>query len=134
LNFWSFVNLPWGYVRSHTKFGSDRFSWFEVYWIQTNNKQTIIITWVVTKNRFSHLLFVYNDELAGAERLGSDGCLYCLTPNIVGLGRHLELVQHARPVHGTRYNMVHDFWRILVNLVLLNYYILYTVQFKPFFN
>ena len=60
----------------------------------------------IINNRFFHLLFVYNDELAGAEGLGSDGWLYRLTPNIVGLGRHLELVQHAGPVHGTRYSMV----------------------------
>ena len=36
-------NLPLVYVRSHTKFGPDWFSRFDVYWIQTNiqtNKQT----------------------------------------------------------------------------------------------
>ena len=35
--------FPWGHVRSHTKFGLDRFSRFDVYWIQTNrhpHKQT----------------------------------------------------------------------------------------------
>ena len=39
----SFVNLPCGHVMSHKKFGPDRFSRFDVYWIQTNkqtNKQT----------------------------------------------------------------------------------------------
>ena len=35
----SFINLPWGHVMSHKKFGPDRFSRFDVYWIQTN-KQT----------------------------------------------------------------------------------------------
>ena len=30
------MNLHWGHVRSHTKFGPDRFSRFDVYWIQTN--------------------------------------------------------------------------------------------------
>ena len=39
LKFFSFLNLPWGHVRSHEKFGPDRFSRFDVYWIQTN-KQT----------------------------------------------------------------------------------------------
>jgi len=29
-------NLPWGHVRSHKKFGPDRFSRFNVYLIQTN--------------------------------------------------------------------------------------------------
>ena len=33
------INLPWGHARFHQKFGPDRFSFFEVYWIQTN-KQT----------------------------------------------------------------------------------------------
>ena len=33
--FWSFINLSWGHVGSHTKFGPDRFSRFDVYWIQT---------------------------------------------------------------------------------------------------
>ena len=38
LKFWSFINLPWGHVRSHTKFGPDRSSRFDVYWIQTNRQ------------------------------------------------------------------------------------------------
>ena len=36
-------DLPWGHVMSHKKFEPDRFSRFDVYWIQTNkqtNKQT----------------------------------------------------------------------------------------------
>ena len=36
LKFVSFINLPCGHVLSHTKFGPDRFSRFDVYWIQTN--------------------------------------------------------------------------------------------------
>ena len=39
----SSINLPWGQVMSHKKFGPDRFSRFDVYWIQTDrqtNKQT----------------------------------------------------------------------------------------------
>ena len=43
LKFWAFINLPWGHVRTHTKFGPHRFSSFDVYWIQTDwqtNKQT----------------------------------------------------------------------------------------------
>ena len=35
----STINLPWGHARLLKKFGPDRFSRFEVYWIQTN-KQT----------------------------------------------------------------------------------------------
>ena len=35
----SSVNLPWGHARSRNKFGPDRFSRVDVYWIQTN-KQT----------------------------------------------------------------------------------------------
>jgi len=34
--FLSFINLPCGHVMSHTKFGPDRFSRFDVYWIQTD--------------------------------------------------------------------------------------------------
>ena len=39
LKIWSSINLPWGHARSHKKCGPDRFSRFDVYWIQTN-KQT----------------------------------------------------------------------------------------------
>ena len=41
--FLSFINLPCGHVISHKKFGPDRLSRFDVYWIQTN-KQTPIQT------------------------------------------------------------------------------------------
>ena len=43
LKIWSFINLPRGHESSHKKFGPDRFSRFDVYWIQTNrqtDKQT----------------------------------------------------------------------------------------------
>ncbi len=43
LKFRSFTNLPCGHVMTHKKFGPDRFSRFDVYWIQTNkqtNRQT----------------------------------------------------------------------------------------------
>jgi len=39
LKFLTLINLPCGHVISHKKFGPDRFSRFDVYWIQTN-KQT----------------------------------------------------------------------------------------------
>ena len=38
-----FINLPWDHMMSHKKFGPDRFSRFDVYWIQTDkqtNRQT----------------------------------------------------------------------------------------------
>ena len=38
MKFGSFINLPCGHVMSHKKFGPDRFSRFDVYWIQ--KKQT----------------------------------------------------------------------------------------------
>ena len=39
----SFINLHWDHMMSHKKFGPDRFSRFDVYWIQTDrqtDKQT----------------------------------------------------------------------------------------------
>ena len=42
LKFLLFINLPWGYVMSHKKFGPDRFSRFDVYWIQTNRQAKFI--------------------------------------------------------------------------------------------
>ena len=39
LKIWSSINLLWDNMMSHKKFGPDRFSRFDVYWIQTN-KQT----------------------------------------------------------------------------------------------
>ena len=50
--FWkirSSIKLSLGYVRSQTKFGPDRFSRFDVYWIQTNkhpDKQRISTDWI----------------------------------------------------------------------------------------
>jgi len=40
--FLSFINLPCGHVMSHNKFGPDRFSRFDVYWIQTNRQTKFI--------------------------------------------------------------------------------------------
>ena len=34
----SSINLPWGHVRSYTKFRPDRLSRFDVFWIQTNRQ------------------------------------------------------------------------------------------------
>ena len=34
----SFKNLPWYHMMSHKKFGPDRFSRFDVYWIQTDRQ------------------------------------------------------------------------------------------------
>ena len=36
--FLSFINLPCGHVMSHKKFGPDRFSRFDVFWIKTNRQ------------------------------------------------------------------------------------------------
>ena len=38
MKFLSFINLTWGLVRSHTKFGLDGFRRFDVYWTQTNRQ------------------------------------------------------------------------------------------------
>ena len=32
------INIPWGHARSHNKLGPDRFSRFDVYWIQTDGQ------------------------------------------------------------------------------------------------
>ena len=34
------INLPWGHVRSHTKFGSDRFNRFDVFYYGVLYKRT----------------------------------------------------------------------------------------------
>ena len=36
--FWSCIDHSWGYVRSYTKRGPNRFSRVDVYWIQTNRQ------------------------------------------------------------------------------------------------
>ena len=36
LKIWLSINLPWSQARSHKNFGPDRFSRFDVYWIQTD--------------------------------------------------------------------------------------------------
>ena len=43
------INLHWGSARSHTKCGPDRFSRFDVYWIQTDS-ETIKQQTSCTKN------------------------------------------------------------------------------------
>ena len=46
LSFWASINLPWGHLWSHTKFGHYRLSCFYVYWIQTDrhpDKQSVYI-------------------------------------------------------------------------------------------
>jgi len=53
LNFLSFINLPCGHVMSHKKFGPDRFSCFDVYWIQTNRQTSQIYTEIIMFNKLS---------------------------------------------------------------------------------
>ena len=74
LKFWSFINLPLGHARSHKKFGPDRFSRFDVYWIQLQtNIQTpkpnlYIDIYIMLTGHFApifcfnckHFLFVYS--------------------------------------------------------------------------
>ena len=36
LKLWASINLPWRHVRPSIKFGPNRFSRFDVYWIQTD--------------------------------------------------------------------------------------------------
>ena len=35
-HFWPYINLPWSHVRYHKKVGPERFSRFNIYWIQTD--------------------------------------------------------------------------------------------------
>ena len=60
LNFSLLINFPWGHVRSNTKFGTDRFSRFYIYWIQTD-KQSIYTDTSEQLRQFSvdPLLFSY---------------------------------------------------------------------------
>ena len=44
LKFWLPINLPWGHVKSHTQFGPDRFSRFDVYWIQTDRHAKYVLS------------------------------------------------------------------------------------------
>ena len=69
--FWQFINLPWGDVRSHTKFGPDRFCRFDVYWIQTDRQTSQIyipyvhlnIFWKGYNNRSLGLNLMWNTTL-----------------------------------------------------------------------
>ena len=42
LKIWSFLNLLWDHMMSNKKFGPDRFSRFDVYWIQTDRQAKFI--------------------------------------------------------------------------------------------
>ena len=48
MKFWSSLNPPWGHVKSHTKFGPDRFSRFGLYWTQTNTQTPKHIVHIMT--------------------------------------------------------------------------------------
>ena len=39
----SSINLPWGHVRFHKKYGPDWFRRFDVYWSQTNRQTDRLI-------------------------------------------------------------------------------------------
>ena len=41
-----FVSLPWGHMRSHKKCGPDRFSRFDVYFLQTDRQSTYIYRYI----------------------------------------------------------------------------------------
>ena len=49
------IHLPWDHVKSHSKFGPDRFSRFDVYRLQTNRQARVYIFlfvhWVWEKKR-----------------------------------------------------------------------------------
>ena len=51
--FLSFINLPWGHARSQKKFGPNRLSRFDVYWIQTNKhpdrQAESVISFLITR-------------------------------------------------------------------------------------
>ena len=54
----SFINLTWGHLRYHTKFESDRFSHFDVYWKQTNrqtDKLNLYILYIQSYNQNEHI-------------------------------------------------------------------------------
>ena len=55
LNFLSFINLPCGTVKSHKKFGPDRFSRFDVYWIRWIDKRFDLVRLRVAEEVHLHL-------------------------------------------------------------------------------
>ena len=76
--FLSFINLLWGHVRAHTKFGPDRFSRFNVYWIpkkidkqidkQTdklslNDKALLVQKYYIFHNHHEESIFIDNNIL-----------------------------------------------------------------------
>ena len=84
------INLPWDHVMSHKKFGPDRFSRFDVYWIQTDkqtNRQTdrqakfiyryivhpTIINWIILS-----LDFILHVESAQHRFKYTQGCVWFL--------------------------------------------------------
>ena len=57
--FLSFINLLCVHVRLHKKFGSDQFSRFDVYWIQTNKQTSKVYMGYIT-----HLIQMPNTLLS----------------------------------------------------------------------
>ena len=54
---------PWGHVTSHTKFRPDRFSRFDVYWIQTNRH-----TYKLKEMSLCHKLWSSNPYICWCQR------------------------------------------------------------------
>ena len=62
LKIWSLINLPWGHARFHKNCGPDRFSRFDVYWIQTNRQTDKLILYKrCQKNDESALAFLIDE-------------------------------------------------------------------------
>jgi len=49
LKFCLFIIIPWGHVRSRTKFGPDRFRRFNVYWIQLQTEKHVWVSVCIYK-------------------------------------------------------------------------------------
>ena len=94
LRIWSSRNLPWGHARFHKKIGPDRFSRFDVYWIQTDTnheKQTdrqakykYRREWekAEDKNKETHVTSILKDWFPVTERNPKKGVSFCFRKRI----------------------------------------------------
>ena len=66
----SSINLTWGHARSHKKIGPDRFSRFDVYWIQTY-RQTSYIIEEINGSSLNSKLFLPGSDLKVSKKFSS---------------------------------------------------------------
>ena len=68
MKFCLFIIIPWGHVRSRTKFGPDRFGHFNVYWIQLQTDKhvwgSVCIKWLTVFDQYVNYILCIKGDIS----------------------------------------------------------------------